>query len=424
MSVKVLIAGASGFIGARLAHALASRGHAVIHARRVAGAGSAPHVALDYSAPPEVDALARQLAGIDVVVNAVGILRERGAQTFDALHVRGPHVLFAACLAAGVPRAIQISALGAEPDAKARYHRSKYQADARLLELPLDSAIVRPSLVYGPGGTSATMFDRLAALPVIPLPAGGGQRVQPVHIDDLVDAIVRLAESPVALNLTLPVVGPEPLTLREFLAQLRSAFGWSRARFLAIPRALVALAARIGDRLPRALLDSETFGMLERGNVGSPAALEKLLGRKPRAVADFVAAPERESRRAAAALGWLLPVLRLSVAVMWLIAGVVSLGPYPVAKSLALLADVGVPPALGPLLLYGASAVDIAFGLLVLLPRRPAWLWSAQIAIVLVYTAILTWRLPALWLEPFGPVAKNVPILALLLLLKQLEARR
>ena len=64
-----------------------------------------------------------------------------------------------------------------------------------------------------------------------------------------------------------------------------------------------------------------------------------------------------------------------------------------------------------------ASAVDIAFGILVLLTRRPAWAWSVQIAVVLVYSAIITWRLPALWLEPFGPVAKNLPILALLLLL-------
>jgi hypothetical protein len=69
--------------------------------------------------------------------------------------------------------------------------------------------------------------------------------------------------------------------------------------------------------------------------------------------------------------------------------------------------------------MYGASAANIAFGILILLPRRPAWLWSAQIAIVLAYTAI-TWRLPALSLEPFGPVAKNLPILALLLPLKQL----
>ena len=58
-----------------------------------------------------------------------------------------------------------------------------------------------------------------------------------------------------------------------------------------------------------------------------------------------------------------------------------------------------------------------------LLPAR-RWLWNAQIAVVVGYTLIISWRLPQLWLEPFGPVAKNLPILALLLLLRQFETRR
>jgi hypothetical protein len=76
------------------------------------------------------------------------------------------------------------------------------------------------------------------------------------------------------------------------------------------------------------------------------------------------------------------------------------------------------------LLLVGAIGTDLAFGAMTLLPWRPRWLWPAQIAVVLTYTLIITWRLPLLWLEPFGPVAKNLPILALLLLLQQLEERK
>ncbi len=75
-------------------------------------------------------------------------------------------------------------------------------------------------------------------------------------------------------------------------------------------------------------------------------------------------------------------------------------------------------------LLIGASILDIALGILSILPRRAPFLWTAQILLVLVYTAIISVFLPQLWLEPFGPVAKNVPILALLLLLRQLETRR
>lgn len=413
--MNVLIVGATGFIGSRLGRALAARGHTVAPGSRKD---------FDFTRLPDSDALRRAVAGFDVVVNAVGILRERGAQSFDALHVRGPIALFEACVAARVPRAIQISALGAEAGALSGYHRSKFAADEHLLGLPIDGCVVRPSLVYGAGGTSAALFDRLASLPMIPLPGGGQQQVQPVHVDDLIDVLVRLVESRAEIRGIVPVVGPEPLSLREFLLGLRGALGAGTAPVLSIPRALTAFVARIGSILPGALLDPETLGMLERGNVGSPDVVERWLGRKPRAVRDFVDATERESRRRAAALLWIEPLLRLSVAAMWFVAGIVSLGLYPVAESLELLVRIGVPARLAPLLLYGAAAVDIAFGVFTLLPRRPRWVWSAQIAIVLVYTAIITVRLPEVWLEPFGPVAKNLPVLVLLLLLQQLEKRR
>jgi uncharacterized protein YbjT (DUF2867 family)/uncharacterized membrane protein YphA (DoxX/SURF4 family) len=423
----VMIVGASGFIGGRLAQAFGAAGHEVICAGRNAGArlpaGCSRAVQIDYTAPSAAD-WAPLMAGVDVLVNAVGILRESGPQTFDSLHVLGPRALFTAAALASVRRVIQISALGSEPDAIARYHRSKYQADRFLMELPLDWAVVQPSLVYGAGGGSARMFDSQASLPLVPLPGRGDQRVQPVHVDDLVEAVVRLAESPAALHCVLPVVGPRALSLREFLGELRTTLGFGRARFLPVPRPLMALAARVGDSFPSLPLDRETFGMLERGSTGPPGALERLLGRPITPVAGFVPPARRESRRTVAALSWLLPLLRLAVAVMWLLGGIVALGLHPVPDSLALLRSIGVSAALAPLLLFGSAALDILLGLLTLLPRRPRGLWSAQIAVVVLYTLIISCTLPRLWLEPFGPLVKNLPILALLILLQQLEERR
>lgn len=378
---------------------------------------------MDYTQPLEAETLRTAVAGCQVVINAVGILRERGAQTFASLHDTGPRALFTACAAAGVPRVIQISALGSTADAPARYHRSKHAADRHLMDSAADWVIVQPSLVYGAGGGSAKLFDLLASLPVTLLPGGGAQQVQPVFIDDLVAAVLRLVESPVALRRVLPVVGPAPMTLRDFLAQLRGALGFEPARTLAMPRVAMTVAASIGQRLPASLLDTETLGMLERGNVGDPGELTRLLGREPVPVSGFVAPAERASRGTAAAMSWLLPLLRFAVAVMWFFAAIVSMGPYPVPESLALLRSIGAPPAAAPLLLIGAVLLNLAFGVCSLLPRRPRWLWSAQIALVLAYTAIISWKLPALWLEPFGPVAKNIPILALLLILRQLDRR-
>jgi uncharacterized protein YbjT (DUF2867 family) len=423
--VRVLIAGASGFIGSHLVSGCLAAGHEVICAgRRDAKVPGTRHLALDYAAPPTIEALARELRGVDVVVNAVGILRPGRDQGFEALHVRGPRSLFAAAAAGGVRRIIQVSALGAEPQALSDYHRSKSEADRALMAMNVDWAVVMPSLVYGPGGASAALFDTLASLPVLPLPAGGQQRVQPVHVDDVTRALIRLIESPVQLRCTLAVVGPESMSLADFLRSLRESLGLGRARGFDVPRPLVALAATLGDRLPGAFLSRETLGMLERGNVGDAAALTRLLGRPPLPVTAFVNPASRAMARREAVLGWIAPLLRLGVAFMWIIAGVVSLVPHSVGDSLGLLHQIGVPPGLAPLMLTGASALDIALGVLTLWPRRPPLLWTMQILLVLVYTAIISIFLPAMWLEPFGPVAKNVPILALLLLLRHLETRR
>jgi nucleoside-diphosphate-sugar epimerase len=424
--VNVLIVGASGFIGGRIAQAFVAAGHDVTCAQRSERLppGCTRRLAFDYVSLPARAMLARSLAGIDVVVNAVGILRERGPQTFDAVHTAGPSALFDACMDAAVPRVIQMSALGADENAASGYHRSKYAADRYLRSLPLDSAIVQPSLVYGAGGTSARLFEMLAALPLLVVPGDGAQRVQPLHVDDLVDGVRHLAESPAALRCTVAAVGPYPLALLAFLAELRTGLGLPPAKAVRVPRTLVAFAARAGNAIPGVLLDTETLAMLERGNTAEPGPWERWLGRKALPPARFVAPARRESRRAAASLRWLLPFLRITVAAMWIIAAAVSFGLYPVERSIALLQHIGASAVLAPLLLYGAASLDLALGVMTLLPRRPRWIWSAQISLVVLYTLIITWRLPHLWLDPFGPIAKNLPIIALLVMLRRFETRR
>jgi len=423
--VRVMIAGASGFIGGHLARACAAAGHEVTCGGRrpPEGIPGARQLALDYAALPPLEVLARELRGIDVVVNAVGILRPDSTRTFDALHARGPRALFTAAVAAGVRRIVQISALGAEPDALSAYHRSKSEADRTLMMLPVDWAVAMPSLVYGPGGTSARLFDTLASLPVIPLPAGGLQSIQPVHISDVTGALLRLIESPVELRCTLQMVGPEPMTLANYLRSLRAALGMRPTASVSVPRAFMTAAARVGDHLPTAFLSRETLGMLERGNFGDASGLTRLLDRPPLTVSAFIDPAGRQAARTVAVLGWISPLLRVSVAFMWIIAGVVSLGPQS-AEGLALLRQIGAPVAAAPVLLVGAAILDIALGLFTLWPRRPPSLWTAQILLVTIYTVIISLFLPELWLEPFGPVAKNVPILVLLLLLRHLDQRR
>ena len=121
--------------------------------------------------------------------------------------------------------------------------------------------------------------------------------------------------------------------------------------------------------------------------------------------------------RLASPLRW----VRWAVAVMWLVTGIVSLGFYPVTDSYALLARAGVPPMLAPLALYGAALLDIVLGLLCLLPWYRRYIWLAQASLILFYTAVISLRLPEFWLHPYGPILKNLPLLATLWLLYRVE---
>lgn len=427
--MRILLTGATGFIGSHILEALLREGHRVVMVSRrplPRDESAVQSLRKDFSQAVDPGDWEAALQGIDVVINAVGILRERGTQRFETLHYRAPAALFQAAVAAGVKRIVQVSALGADDAASTPYHLSKKAADDVLRALPVEGIVVQPSLVFGPGGASTTMFTSQATQPFIPLPGTGAQGVQPVHIEDLVDVVVRLATRDdlareYAGN-TIAVVGPQPMTLREYYRQLRRALGeMGPARFVSVPIAVMRVLAWAGQWIPGSPLDPDTLSMLERGSVAAPNDTQIILGRQPRSVAAFLSHGAAADLTIAARLRWLTPILRISVALVWLIAGVVSMGLYPVEDSLAMLIAVGVPLGLAPAALYGAATLDIFFGLWVLSPWRSKWLWALQMVVVIAYTLVLTLKLPAFWLHPFGPLAKNLPFLAVLWLLYEID---
>jgi hypothetical protein len=284
---------------------------------------------------------------------------------------------------------------------------------------------VQPSLVYGPGGTSAALFDKLALAPVLPFPAGGRMAVQPVHVDDVVAGIVRLVEAPPEHVATVAFAGPRPLALRDYLQELRQALGEPGPQWIVpIPEAWFRAGAGVAGLLPGSMLDRETADMLMAGNATADNALPGLLGHAPRAPGAFIAPAARDAARREAVLALWQPVLRVALALMWLWTAIVSFGLYPVQDSYALLARVGLHGALAATALYGAAALDLLLGVLTLAcpPRWRRTVWLTQAALIGGYTLLITFFLPEYWLHPYGPISKNLPILALIGLLWALEA--
>ncbi|GAB3464283.1 NAD(P)H-binding protein [Massilia terrae] len=425
--MRVLLTGASGFIGQHLVQALLAEGHRVVCAVRTPPAGTDPrvsHIHADFAKDTDKSVWLARLDGIEAVINTVGIFRESGAQTFERLHSETPRALFAACAESEDVRVvIQFSALGADRDASTRYHQSKCEADEFLATLPLRAYIVQPSLVYGRDGASARAFRMLASMPFILRFGRAPQLVQPIHIDDLVAAVTgllrhRMPPSGAPLQ-RVPLVGPQALPFTDYLAALRAAMGMGKLRVLPLPDGLAHLLARLGGLLPGALLDADALRMLDRGNTADPALATMLIGHPPRPVSAFITDPAADRLRAR--LDWLLPPLRWSIAAVWIITAIVSFGLYPHAASYELLARTGIPEGLRPLMLYGAAGCDLLLGLGILLLARRRWLWLLQLALIGFYTVVIALRLPEFLLHPYGPLSKNLPLLAAIWLLYQLE---
>jgi hypothetical protein len=358
------------------------------------------------------------LTNTNVVINAVGIIRQYRHNTFDALHTQTPRALFKACEIMGVKKVIQISALGADETAFSRYHLSKKAADDFLSHRDLDWAILMPSVVYGPGSQSLRLFKAMAALPITPLVDNSEQQIQPLHVDDLTKAVLTVIHNPNLSRQRIELVGPELVTIRQLYVLLKHWLGLTHSRFLRIPFCLMLFIARIIEYFGNSPITTETLKMLRNGNTGSvkpflnafgfsPVSLERAFRQQPPLASDYLDAK----------LYLLLPLLKFTLALLWIATGLISMFVYPVDASYALIKQVRIPHTLAPFVLYTAALLDVCLGVALLFSFHIRSVVFLQIAVMLGYTAFITIGLPTLWLHPFGPISKNIPLIVATLML-------
>lgn len=291
----ILVAGATGYLGRRLVPRLVAAGHAVRAlvrggAERAAGV---PHLAgCEIAAGDLADAgsCRRAAEGVDTVIHLVGIIRERGAATFEAVHVGGTTALVQAARHAGARRFLYVSALGARPDGPGAYSRTKAAAEDLVRQSGLTWLVLRPSVVLARDGEFYRILDQLTAIPLVPVLGSGRARMSPLHADDLADLQVAALDRPAAWNRAWAVCGPEALSFVELLERAARGRGRRIVRFhvpIRLARPAVALAAAL---LPDPPITPGQLAMLEEGSTCDPAPAARAFGLVLRPIDDILAA--------------------------------------------------------------------------------------------------------------------------------------
>jgi uncharacterized protein YbjT (DUF2867 family) len=228
MSAKIVtVFGGSGFLGRHVVRALCRKGWRVRVAMR------RPHLGVDLKVSGDVGqvqlvqanirdrgSVERALIDAEAAVNLVGILYERGAQSFDGTQAQGARNVAEAAAQAGVRTFVQVSAIGADLESRSAYARTKATAEKAVLQAVPTATILRPSIMFGPEDGFFTRFAELARMsPVVPL-IGGRTRFQPIYVGDVAAALATALSSPEARGRTYELGGPRVYTMEELLRYL------------------------------------------------------------------------------------------------------------------------------------------------------------------------------------------------------------
>ncbi|WP_254436991.1 SDR family oxidoreductase [Ruegeria arenilitoris] len=418
---NILVLGAYGFIGAAVTRSLRAEGARVSAFVRSAKSGAQvlgdiPQIQGDLRAcllPEDWD---DHLQGIDCVVNCAGALQDGPADDLAAVHHTAIAALGRACANQGIA-VVQISAIGAEPDADTDFMRTKAAGDAALRASGAALWILKPGLVIGQSDYGGTALLRmLAAVPLVQPIAYPDTPVQCVGMQDLCRAVGQAVAQDLPQG-TYDLVEDTPASLFDVLAETRKWMGFPAARTtIAVPGVVTTLISACADGLGhlgwRSPLRSNAMTVMADGVVGDPepyrAATGQSLASLPQIYAGLTCSREH---RLTARMSLLMPLVVGVLSLFWLLSGFIGLISISDAASVLTDAGWGMAMAVASVLFW--SFVDIALGLAIL--RRP---WAAraclaQVAVALFYLLAASFTVPGLWLDPLGPLIKILPAMML-----------
>ena len=274
--LRIAVLGGTGFVGRSLCARLVEAGHEVFvltrrreRHRDFLVLPTAQVIEADVYHPA---ALKSAFHGLDAVINLVGILNESGrnGKGFERAHAELPARVVQACRQASVPRLLHMGALHAGADAPSHYLRSKacgaqtvHEADGA--ELHVTS--FHPSVIFGPYDSFTNRFAALLRrIPLVFPLACPNARMQPVYVEDVVQAFVGSLERYETFGQRYNLCGPEVFTLQEIVTYLASVLGLKR-RILPLGDGLSRLQAAVMQFAPGKPFTPDNYRSLQVASI-------------------------------------------------------------------------------------------------------------------------------------------------------------
>lgn len=285
----LLLTGANGLIGSALLRRLTSGGVSVRclvrDPRRLGAERVRVQIAVGDLADPR--SFRHALRGVDTVVHAAGPTRDQRRGSIEELDGVATWRLIRASESAGVHRFLLLSTIGASRHSGARILRARALAERAVASAGLEATVLACSLGYSPGDRWLTLLERLALLPVVPIPASGRALHQPIWAEDVADcALAALARADGAGTRRYELAGPEMLSPEAIVRVALRSFE-RRRPLLRVPQRVARGALRGVELLagPAALAtwdEAELLGASTATPAGTADAVR--LGVRPRSM--------------------------------------------------------------------------------------------------------------------------------------------
>jgi len=288
--MRVFLTGATGFVGGNMLRRLLAEGHSVralVRDRQRAGPAEnaeTKKAELVTGDVVESTGLDEGMQGCDAVIHLVGIIVEKGSNTFERVHHLGTRNVVEAARRAGIRRFVQMSALGVRANGVAAYQTTKWKGEEEVRRSGMPFCILRPSLIFGEGdGFVTQMMETMRSAPLFrPVPGSGKPRFRPIFIDDVTACFARALSAEAATNQTVDLGGANELTLNEVLAEIARCAG-VRKPAIHIPLPLMfAGAAVMQTLLKNTPVTTDQLRMLREGSTCDIGPMQRIFGVNPR----------------------------------------------------------------------------------------------------------------------------------------------